>query len=341
MNLPFKIIFLFFLLVITGCLDDITQEPELAIDEELERIKGEAENIEGLRSLLISHEGQLVYEHYYKVYQPDSLDHIRSVTKSIMGILIGIAIQKGIIPSPDIKISQYLGAKDGFDDRHQNITLHHLLTMSGGFQWDESDVSEFNNWVLSDNRINNLLQRQVIDSPGSVFNYNSAGSHLLAVILQEASGISARDFADQHLFGPLSIDAGWQNLDNYTNGASGLRLKPRDIIKLGQLMVNDGYGHGMLIIEGSWISTSLFPHINTNQVPAMYGYQWWINPDIPELHGIAIGYGGQYLAVIPELNAVIVTTSEYRYLGQDKAFQQSVDIYNMIWNNIYPYLKER
>ncbi len=334
-----KISILLFLLFLVGCSDESVPVNEPEVDVGLSELASEARNLDGLRSLLIGVDDQLILEEYYGSFDPDSLDQVRSVTKSIMTILIGMAIDKNFIPDPEVKISEYIGHMEGFEDRHKDITLHHLLTMSGGFQWDESQVDEFNDWVLSENRISYLLKRQVVDDPGSVFNYNSAQSHLLSVILQEASGMTARKYADEYLFGPLSIEIRWQRLDDYTNGASGLRFKPIDMLKLGQLMVNNGNVDGKQLISPSWIETSLQPHIATGQVPEYYGYQWWVNPDIDEIHGMAIGYGGQYLIVIPELNAVIVTTSEYRNIGQEKALQQSKDIYQFIWSNIYPYLK--
>ena len=337
---PYLRIFYFLLLIILlGCSDELEPVSENVSDEALDLIDNEASNIDGLRCLLISKDGQLIFEEYFQPYNPDSLEQVRSVTKSIMGILIGIAIDKGFIEDTEIKIFEYLRNEEGFDSMHTNIALHHLLTMSGGFQWDESNVEEFNNWVLSDNRISYLLQRELSNEPGSIFNYNSAESHLLSVILQEATGISSREFADQYLFEPLSIGVRWQRLDNYTNGASGLRFKPIDLIKLGQMLVDNGKINDLSILSNDWISTSFSPHIPTNQIPEFYGYQWWIHPEIEELHGMAIGYGGQYIVVIPGLKSVIVTTADYKEIGQEKALDQSRQIYSLIWNGIYPHLK--
>ena len=324
----------------SGCTSSSTQTPSPIQDIDLDLIHSKAKEIDGLKSLLISEDDSLTFAQYYVPYGKDSLDHVRSVTKSIVSILIGIAIDKGFIEDPYTPIHTYLASMKGFDEKHKNITLHHLLNMTSGIQWNESNVSEFNNWVSSRDPIKYVLDRNVKNKPGQSFSYNSAGSHLLSVILTESTGMTAEEFGNRFLFDPLEINVRWQRLGKYSNGGAGLELRPRDMIKIGQLIANKGIHNNQRLISQEWIEASTTTQIKLGQSTTSYGYQWWLEDQVEDKVCMAMGFAGQFIVVFKEMEHVIVATSLWRG-RKGKTDKQQSQIINLISKFIYPYLKDK
>ena len=165
-----------------------------------------ASDLEFLRSMIIWKNGEILGEEYFQDYPQDSLDHVRSVTKSIMSLLIGIAVDQQLIDNVDDPVSKYIGhLTEGYSPEKQGITIRQLLTMTSGFEWNEDGVEEFNQWASSSDHLAHLFNRDLVDTPGTTFNYNSGGSHLLSIILSEVSQISTLEYARKYLFDPLGI----------------------------------------------------------------------------------------------------------------------------------------
>ncbi|MHA2353026.1 MAG: serine hydrolase, partial [Candidatus Thorarchaeota archaeon] len=260
-----------------------------------------------------------------------------SVTKSVVSSLIGIAIDQGFIDNT----SQLL--LDFFPDRtignmstwKEEITLEDVLRMRTGFEWDEDNYEEYNDFFAmtdSDDWVQYVLDRPMAYEPGSTFYYNSGNSHLLAAIINETTGMTPLAYADQHLFGHLGItNRQWLPDPQGINfGGSNLALKPRDMAKFGLLFLNNGIWDTQQVVSSDWVNRSSHgpatPYGGTS-----YGYQWWIN-DYQNWYS-ARGYNGQLIYVIPEQDAVVVFSSDNTGEWQYNSWVSQV--INAITNN-YP-----
>ena len=296
---------------------------EVHISNELKDLYKEAGKLEFLRSFLVWRDSSLIAEQYFQPYSSDSLDHVRSVTKSIISILVGIAIDKELILSVNDPVEMYIGNKlDIYSQEKKQITIKDLLTMSAGFQWNESNnVSEFNAWASSLDPLHYLFSRELVAEPGKTFNYNSGEPHILSIIISEVSGMSTMAFAKKNLFEPLGIDLiRWRKLrDGYYSGGASLEIAPSDLLKVGVMMLNKGMYEDKRIVSTDWVESSVKQHMVLQEIPDIgkigYGYLWWIN----DLNGIQMfqgkGYGGQYLVVIPNNKTVVTITSQWRNLN--------------------------
>ncbi len=265
-------------------------------------------------SLLVVKNGYLVFEKYYSWGSPDRYAVVHSVTKSFTSALIGIALNQGHLYSVDQKLMDFFPeyATDELDPRKKEISLEHLLTMSAGFRWREWGP-DMRNWYSSSDWLKFAIQLPQENSPGDAFNYNTSTSHLLSAILARSTKTSTMDFAKQSLFEPLGIESSYWHQDpqGYYIGGFGLGLSARDLAKFGFLYLNHGFWNGQSIVPEYWVkeSTRQWMHSYNMYGPIGYGYQWWIK----EVDGCfsyrAWGRRGQFIVVIPELDMVIVVTS--------------------------------
>lgn len=301
------------------------------IDQLFEQINdGTYRNI---HSVLLVRNGRLVVEEYFAGTHPvlpetleqeldwkgkaqsfdrDTLHTIQSLTKSVASILVGIAVDQKLIEGDDASISTFF---PGFGDR-DGMRLRHFLSMTAGLEWDEwvpltdprNDVERMNK---SNDPVSMLLERPSVAPPGSRFAYNSAVSVALGEIVRKASGMSVDQFAQKNLFHPMGIRThAWKG--RFPNGVvhtgGGLYLRPRDLAKIGCMMLNNGRWGGRQIVSAAWVRETL-----RQQAPDQpYGYQWWIRQfkdGERTLHcSWAGGYGGQYIFIFPDLDLVVVST---------------------------------
>lgn len=284
-----------------------------------------AASVDRMRSLLVVRHGRLAYERYFNGARRDALADVRSVTKSVVGALVGLAVEEGYIESIDQPITDFLSGPDvPLRDEHAGITLRHLLSMSSGIEWTESGAAGYVDWITSADHVAYLLERDIAATPGSEFAYNSAAVHLLGVVLEEATGRSLRAFADEVLFGPLGIvERDWESIGSggRVNGGSGLDLRPRDLARFGQLYLQEGRSGDGRVLPEDWARTSMDRVMGpvgsvTAIGPVSYGYLWWID----ESRGAAFawGFGGQLIYVDPSLDLVVVTTTEWRGVTEDE-----------------------
>jgi CubicO group peptidase (beta-lactamase class C family) len=281
-----------------------------------------------LFGLLVIRHGKIVYERFYKKEDPNAIYPIHSVTKTFISTLIGIALEKGLIKDLDEKAVDILPDEFKYIDNPEskNITIRHLLTMSSGFDWPKPEDWHIQsgiclNWYLSDNWVKSLFSRKLINKPGEVFLYNTAVSHTLSVILTKKTGMSTLEFAKHFLFGPLQIkNIEWEVKNSIQMGGQGLELSIYDIAKLGQLFLQKGKWNTEQIVSEKWVqeATKVAYNCNYPGVDLKYGYKWWIYPvnKLPSYR--AIGRGGQFIVVIPDLDMVIAVNSiinpqDYRY----------------------------
>ena len=295
-----------------------------------------------MKAFLVVRNGVIVAEENFNQYHPKSLHDVRSVTKSIISILIGIAIEQGFIHNIDQSIADYLEPLvEIFPEEKRTITIRHLLTMSGGFAWAEfGDWSEYSNWNRAPNQLEFILNKPLVHAPGTVFNYNDGACHLLSIIIAQASGMDTHEFAKQYLFIPLGITGTvWLN-DNqgYPKGCVGLQLSPHDMFKLGQLYLQGGEYQGERIISAEWIYESTRPQISTQRVIIYgenYGYLWWNQIIRGYQTFMAMGYGGQFIFCVPPLDLMVISQCLFNVSDQ-QADENWMTIIDTIINQILP-----
>ena len=271
-------------------------------------------------SVLIVRHGYLVLEAYFLPYDESWRDDIFSCTKSVTSMLVGIALAEGYIESVDQRVVGYFPGRtnQNLDEQKRSMTVEDLLTMRTGLDWWEAGVDPsdpngfFQRWAHSDDWVQFVLDRPVRYEPGHSFEYSTGASHLLSAIVQQTTGMTAFEFAREHLFQPLGItDVGWlEDPQGVNSGGYGLLLRPRDMAKLGYLYLRLGEWDGAQIVPAAWVQTSTQAHTDAdNRWPDAdtgYGYQWWVYPH----YGIygAFGYKEQAILVAPEEDVVGVFT---------------------------------
>ncbi len=262
-------------------------------------------------SVMVIRNGYIVLDAYGSHFKVDDKHHIQSCSKSVISVLVGIAIDQGYIKDVNQPLLPFFRkhAAKNLDGNKQAMSLEHLLTMTHGWECNDlytmsclSDLSCGGGWVQL------MLDLPVVDVPGTRFNYCNGATFLLSAILQEQTGMNALSFAKMHLFTPLGIsDVHWSSSPHgITAGYNGLHMQPRDMAKIGYLYLKNGMWDGRQIISSQWVKASTKKHMTTNAgfCPG-YGYQWWIvSPGIYT----AIGAQGQYIMVAPEKNMLTVFT---------------------------------
>jgi len=300
--------------------------------------------VDGMRGFLVARNGVLVLEEYFNAVGPDSVMDVRSVTKSFTSALVGIAIERGFIGSVEDTLGGYLvpGVADHLDPQKAAISVHHLLTMSGGFQWQQGRWgSDFTDWYLSDDHVQHVLDKPMVVAPGTSFAYSDGMAHLVSVILTEATGENADEFAAEHLFAPLGIpERAWlRGNRGYNFGGVRLQLSLRDMWKFGELYLNRGRVGGTQIIPESWIQRSTQTHLSTDGYSPygpQYGYFWWIENGVPREFYFANGYGGQFIVVVPETQMVIVTQCQPTGYTRDEADMHWYTILSTVMERVIP-----
>lgn len=304
--------------------------------QQLDEVFISAGSMAGLKSLVVSQNGTIIKEQYFNGGSADAVYNVMSVTKSVTSLLLGLAIEKGLIPSVEQNIASYLTSfVNPFPSDKTELKITHLITMSGGFQGNElTDPNLYSNWSSSENRVRYILDIPLIYQPGQHFSYDSRPYHLLSVILAKASNQSAKEFLERYLFGPMDIgERNWvADQQGYYNGSSNLYLKARDMIKIGELVLNNGTHSGSRVISADWINQIKQSKITTNNaIPygTGYSYGWWLGRHNNQNYIMAMGWGGQFIIVVPALNLVITavnSTSGVTDATADQRWQATIDL---------------
>jgi CubicO group peptidase (beta-lactamase class C family) len=266
-----------------------------------------------LHSLLIVRNGCLVSEIYAYPYTTGQVHILQSVTKSVIGALTGIAIEQGTIKDihqplfsliPDENVSN-------LDEDKKAITLENILTLSAGIDCPEDPALGKPIMQASENWVEFMLNQPMVSKPGAKFNYCTGEAHILSAILQKATGMSARSFANQVLFSQIGIGPVTETLwpsdpQGVTLGGYGLSLTPQQMAKIGYLFLNQRRWDGKTVIPSQWIKASTTDH-NQGDGKKGYGYLWWIDPQGKWY--AALGRNGQHIFVYPAENMVVVFTA--------------------------------
>lgn len=261
--------------------------------------------------------------HWHPFYEGSGLHTMQSVSKSVTSLLVGIAIGRGEISGVEAPLLRYLkGFRPNGDPRQAGLRLEHVLSMTTGIRWDEDTVSYTDpanscaNMEASSDWIQFVLDQPMAEEPGLSFKYNSGATQLLAGVLRQATGKQADEYAREQLFGPIGIERfEWKRANGTTDTEGGLYLTPRDLARLGVLMLQDGVWDGRRILPEGWVGASTTQRIRASDSddPKQaygYGYKWWLIPQTPSRPRaiVGLGYGGQRLIVVPEHDLVAVFT---------------------------------
>lgn len=264
-----------------------------------------------INSVLLCKDGEILAGCYYNGFQENSKNVIASVAKSIMSVCTGIALDKGLLPSLEEPVYQYIPAfREGRDPFHRMITVRHLLTMTSGIYWNGGvhyhcpmmrQLRDSGDWISY------IADCAVADIPGTKYNYKEWDVILLAKLLDQVCG-DMYDFINTNLFEPLGIEGVrwyqspcgvYYSVGDGADNDTELKLTAIDMLKIGQLFLNKGRYRGEQILSEDYIRQAVSPlKCNPN-----YGFLWWVWGDG---YGCR-GYGGQSVTVIPDENAVIVT----------------------------------
>ena len=264
-----------------------------------------------LHSLLVSHEGKLVLEHYAPKYSSSRLANIKSASKSVISTLVGIAIERKLIPSIDAPIVRWFPElRKAPDQRRQTITIGNLLSMQTGLA--STSGENYGRWVGSRNWVRSALDRPMVSDPGTSMEYSTGTSHILSAILTKATGRSTHQFASDVLAAPLGITlARWpRDPQGIYMGGNEMLMTPRQMIAYGELYLNRGRARGRQIVSAQWVEASCVPRTRSRWDPDReYGYGWWIQDFGGHRACFAWGFGGQYIWVFRDLDLVVVATS--------------------------------
>ena len=258
-------------------------------------------------------------------FDASTLHDIRSVSKSVTSLLFGIAMAEGKVPSLDTPaVSLFPEYGDLQSRERQKITLRDLMTMSAGLQWDEdfipySDPRNSERMMdVAKDPIRYALEQPIAAAPGATFRYSGGNVAVIGAIIERGTGMKLDAYANKVLFKKLGIAKFDWIKDPHGSpwAASGLRLRPRDLAKIGLLVLQNGKWHGAQIVPSDWIADATSTHIQvggTNECGVSYGYFWWLGTacsGATKTHWIAgIGYGAQRLWIVPADNVVIASTA--------------------------------
>lgn len=263
-----------------------------------------------IRSALLIKDGSIVYEYYRGGYDIDTRFDIYSCTKSIVSAAAGMAMDQGYLEGTDTKITEFFPDID--DAGMKEITIGNLLNLTSGIEWTETlaNGAFMLEWMMADNQVDYILNKNMVNKPGEVFNYSSADSHLLSAILAEVTGMSGKDYVSDNLLEPIGIEdvMWWEDSQGISFGGFGIFMTARDAARFGQLYLNKGMWGRDRIISEDWIDKSTKPQSPNGE----YGYNWWIDTSGEQREYqmyYAAGLGGQYILVVPEYEIVAVIMS--------------------------------
>jgi CubicO group peptidase (beta-lactamase class C family) len=295
--------------------------------------------IGSVESVLIEKGGELIAESYQGRMNANRTVNIKSASKSILSLLVGIAIEEGYISGVDQTIGEFF--PDYFaanpDPGKEAITIDDLLTMRAGLE--STSIRNYGRWVVSNNWYRYVLSRDFVAEPGTRMIYSTGSTHLLSVILTRASGMSTLAFANRYLFGPMDIRIGGWDRDpqGYYMGGNNMAMSPAHMLKIGRMMMNLGEYNGEQLVSVEWIRKSIEVYTRSNFNPYDMGYLWWRQP----LNGyetiFAWGHGGQYIMMIPELDTVIAITSNLM-TGGGRGYQR--ELFRYFEEKLVPVLSE-
>ncbi|TVR29220.1 MAG: class C beta-lactamase-related serine hydrolase [Balneolaceae bacterium] len=296
-------------------------------------------HVGSVQTILIEKSGELIAERYEGRLNGNRAVNTKSASKSILSLLVGVAIDKGYLEGVGQTIDEFF--PDYFaqnpDSEKESITIKDLLTMRSGLE--TTSIRNYGRWVVSSNWSEYALSRPMVDKPGGRMIYSTGTSHLLSVILTRASGMSTRELANRYLFEPMNIQIGGWDRDpqGYYMGGNNMAMRPPDMIKIGRMMMDSGVYNGERVVSAEWIKESVEIYTRSNFNPYDFGYMWWRRPVNGYEMIFAWGHGGQYIMMLPELDTVIVITSNLMR-NEGRGYQR--ELFRYMEERLVPFLAE-
>jgi CubicO group peptidase (beta-lactamase class C family) len=308
-----------------------------------------------IHAVLVARSGKLVFERYFKgadeipgrfygysvknvAFDVDTLHNMKSVSKSVASLAVGVAIDRGLIRGVDEPIFSFFPElSDLRSPEKDRIQLVHVLTMSMGLAWVEAtpatgdvDNDEARMHMASD-PCRYVLGLPVKTQAGQEFFYNTGALTLLSAIVRKATGRPLDEFVRETLFDPMGITSfEWSRVRGDTDAGGGLRLRPRDMAKIGQLVLAGGRWNDRQIVSKAWIETSTSQKLKATDNQS-YGYLWWLGRakvNGREVQWIgALGRGGQSIRIVPELDLAVVVTAGYYQDYSPQAFKVQYGVF--------------
>jgi CubicO group peptidase (beta-lactamase class C family) len=312
-----------------------------------------------VHAVLVARGGKLVFERYFRgsdeingrpvgkvTFDADTLNNVKSVSKSVASLAVGIAIDRGLIGSINEPIFSFFPElSDLRSPEKERIQLLHALTMSMGLEWVETTPdNEGNNdeerMHMAPDPCRYVLGLAATAQAGQEFFYNTGALTLVSAIIRKATGRPLDEFARATLFEPMGITGvEWIRVKGDTDAGGGLRLRPRDMAKIGQLVLAGGRWNDRQIVSKAWIDASITPRMDATGL-FFYGYLWWLGRSLlngREVHWAgALGRGGQSIRIVPELDLVVVVTAGYYQDYSPRAFQVQSGVFKDVLRGISP-----
>lgn len=257
---------------------------------------------------------------WHPFYRRGELHTMQSVTKTVTSVVIGVATARSEFPPLDTPVLKFFDEAKvaNVDERKRRVTIRHLLTMSGGFDWNEQlPYNDPNNAAslmeASADWVAFTINRPMARAPGAEFNYSSGETQLLSHIFRVATGQDIEEYAAKHLFAPLGItEFFWKRTPSgLVDTEGGLYLNAHDLAKIACLFLNNGVWQGRQIVTADWVKASVTPSLNVGTGGVKYGYKWWLFPyskDDARLAWAGSGFGGQMPLILPDYDIVAVFT---------------------------------
>jgi len=310
-----------------------------------------ASSTANVHAVLVVRDGKLAFERYFRggeeiydrrignvTFDADTLNSMKSVSKSVTSLAVGIALDRGLITSIEAPIFSFFPElSDLRSPEKDRIQLVHALTMSMGLKWVEATPdNEGNNdevrMHMSRDPCRYVLSLPVTAPAGQEFFYNTGALTLVSAIVRKATGRPLDEFARATLLEPLGITVlEWTRFKGDTDAGGGLRLRPRDMAKIGQLVLAGGRWNDRQIVPRSWIETSTAKKLEATG-GFSYGYLWWLGRSMlngKEIRWImAAGRGGQTIRIVPELDLVVAITAGYYQDYSPQTFRSLANIFN-------------
>jgi len=316
-----------------------------------------------IHAVLVARGGKLVFERYFRgsdeipgrfygrrvenvTFDADTLHNVKSVSKSIASLAVGIAIDRGLIRSVNEPIFSFFPElSDLRSPEKEPIRLVHALTMSMGLKWVEAtpgtgDDNDEVRMHMAPDPCRYVLGLAATAPPGQEFFYNTGALTLVSAIIRKATGRPLDEFARETLFEPMGISGvEWIRVKGDTDAGGGLRLRPRDMAKIGQLVLAGGRWNDRQLVSKAWIETSTAPKLKATD-NQLYGYLWWLGRSRLAERDIlwvgALGRGGQSIRIVPELDLVVVVTAGYYQDYSPRAFQAQYGVFRDVLRAISP-----
>lgn len=311
-----------------------------AIEGDSEALADGLDDLHRLHNLVILHQGEVAYEFHNRGPQPTEPANIKSVSKSVISLVTGIAIDKGYLQGLDQPITEVLGSHlpSHTPADLSSITIEHLLSMQSGLQ--RTSGQHYGTWVNSPNWTEYALTRPMVDEPGGDMLYSTGNSHILSAILQEQTGKNLFELTRDWVGTPLNVRIHpWQSApEGVVFGGNDMMMSAHAMAWFGQLYIDGGTANGQRVVSETWVEESFRPRTNSVYTDDPYGLGWFSYQFADAQAYYGRGYGGQLVYVFPELELVVAMTSS-PYPPSNGGYLQRQHRY--IENTVLPYFSER